>query len=1513
MRVIPVQAPLPGEHLVATSPVMRPEARDPRGLLRLNFWSGRSLTAEALTLEQDYRAATLAVRGRLGSAGVISGLEAGLEGPPPAETPDRRAYFVHVLPGHGLLADGEDVVVPRPLRVALSDIPVHYVRAGEDDFLPPSEAPPAGVTTGPPVDAGRFVYHIDTFAADHEPWAAVLVLCPAEFRVFDNLEPADPCELDLSRDAFADERRLDAAVLRLVQLPSALETQDDLGNPDSPQWRNLLAHAVLRMEAAVSARQHVRFAATAPLKARWSAAFRAARVLPWELLGVPLALVGVERVGAERRLFVDRAAVVRPGARSHARTRPLLGVGTPDSVETFSLPGPGTPLNWRAAIDQFAEQLLPMPLATAADVRAAAGAFRYLPPAGFLPRAALQLLTSAEASLLPTEAGRPPDRAGVNHFFPAGFSVEAVPVATEDLDAALASSAPLAGYDATATVDDVRVLIPVPQSLFDPHLLVVEQEDPVFAETEARFIAARQDWRQRRDAVRQRRDELQRAIAGPAAVAAIPETDPEQIEAEPVQTSATLGFTAARVSPASSAATSLGVTFAAQDVSAAATTLYVRVLLDQERPTGPLTSRWGDGEREVTFTWSEPPVPEPAEPEVAGLIPPVALWQRFVVTAEELGVTGRTIDRFTLETSFGRVALASVGRLLPGESPSKAVEEPWWQASQPAPAPTFTGAEWPLVTGATLLAPFEDAFVPIFPDGRSMADRIADLDRALNPPVATPRAVPMAVGTHGIDRVLGEIEQEASEADDFVDANFTRAQVNLYRIRKLILGEKDAQRLLVNPAIAVIAEQETASASAAQLSTFITAAKSKKVAPALVNEALKGVAAPRSATRADARASASRFTTASRVNPVVADKTRLEVFDRRPAADHVFVDVTTGRIVEEARVVDTGPDRAIADLGSRGGVSAGGATALDRNLLVELAKGNTHKIDLKGAQLDDIQGDRPESGPTLPPRGIAIGKRFVEPPATANLSYARAALSMLLDRMQALRLPLVDESVRPIESRPDAGEVSLLALQGRAMPADQSQALRTSAVAALTQVSEVTAEVDEAEVTMAALDLTDVKSAILRNIERAAQRQRNVANEGVATVGAMALARDAAAARLLVLEGRLAEARHDVSVSRALRQEEQQRITDVNERRDGLIRSAVRFLAYVRPRAVDATRRNLPAWKLEPFGVPAPLPACLQRHDDPPDALEKYVQLFRHAPARWFKTLQPLLARLDTPDRLIALLEAAKVSSASFLRTDVVKVLRTAAAPAVELTVLGAQRTIATLRQRTTTIQIPDKRDSRWNDFKRDAAEHASVGDVMAGRHGANDVSTAAAQELDLVQRVATCLHAEFAAIAPSIRLQWVERFSQFDRPVSLRDFTALPQFGTLDRSTRRRLQEFGDWLFGRIVSNDADAFNLVNDLVRLCLLLASHAPVNRIIAGHIPRPTPVRPGIQIPIRPVLPDLVRVGMEVHIWNGPNVVARGQVEDMIQGEVSARLDTVDKVTTTLDTSMRVQFIATSLRR
>ena len=1549
MRIPPIPAPFRGEHLAATSPVMRPETDDARWRLRLEFWSGRALTAEALELEQDNRAGRLAARGRLATPGVVRGLEVALEEPPsPTSELALTDHYIHVLPGSGFLADGEDVVLARALRVALDQIPVRYVRIGGPNHTLPAEAAPAGAVTGQPRDAGGFFFHVDEFPAGRISWAAALVLCPAEYRAFAGVDPADPCELDASLDAFADERRVDASVLRLCELPADWQTRAELGEPDDLRWRNRLAHVLLTEETRSSARQQTRFLEFQPVRERWDTVLRPAGLMPWELLGVPIALLSAESVPAAgaRRFFLDRTAVVRPGARARSRTRPAVRLATAASDAALNPDGAGTPFTWRARVDQFVEHIGSFRSVNAADLAGLAANFQFVPAVGFLPRAALDLLTTAEARALPRRPGAAADRAGIYRFFPGSFDVDAVPVALEDLDAALAAGAALTPFDMTSTDGDtVRILVPLPQRIFDPELLVVEEEDPIFAETLARFLAVRQGWRQRRDFVRGRRDALQALTNGPLPATALQPLDPGQLEPEPVEIVEQLGFAQALVSPDSTAGPwEVHVDFPESQLLVPQGVLFLLTRHDEDALPARLEARWHrDGQDDLRIEWTELPPAPLEEVDEEGDPLPSALWRRFTATAAQLGVTADvSITGFTLRVDGGRLALASAGRRLPVATRDEpAGDLIWWQPGNGMPI-VFTGGDWTTVTGTRLLAPFEQLYEPIFPDGRTQAARLAEVEEALNPAGATSRAVPMSVAAHGLQRVLAELEAEASEADDFVDTNFTRAQVNLYRIRKLVLGETAAQKLLVNPAISAIAEQETAAASATTLGSFITAAKTRTVAFARVNEVLAPPAitaiSPTSGAQDSVINAVITGTNLTRPSAVqfsgtgvtatfgTGTATSLPVtitIAATAATGARSVTVTAGGATSAAfagftvnpRSVDVAPGglfiNARLDTGFNFDVLNSFSTLTTFREVTRDARFAT--VEGKLDTLKDVFGQRPESGPTLPPRGLAIGERFKEPPATQNLSYARAALNEVLNRLPRLRLPLVGQSVRALNGQ----QVSLLALQGRTLasgpatdPPTTAETLRVAAINALLTTTPLTEDTDEAEVTLAALDFTEIKSAILRTIERVILLRRTVIENGLETMKLMLGQRDSAASRVVVIEGTLAEARHDVSVARALQQEERQRVDDLNARRDALIADEVRFLAYVRPRTVSTVARRSPYWELEAFGVPAPVPACLQRHDEPPPPLSAYIQLFRHAPVRWFPEMEPLVARLDTPDKLIALLDTTRVSALSFATLDISSVVRESV-EAVHTTVLGAHQAIGVIRRQSAVLQIADKRTRRWQDFHREALEHASVGDLVAGRHGSAEVSKAAAEALDRVSRVATCLHAEFAGIAPVTRLAWIERFSQFDRPRSFRDLTVLPHFGRLDRGTRHRLQEFADWLFGRIKVTEPGAFALINDLVRLCLLLASHAPVNRIIAGHIPRPTPVRPGVRIPIKPLAPELVRVGMEFHVWEATRLVAKGRVEDLVAGEASVRVDHVAAHTTTLTSSMRVQFVAQAL--
>jgi hypothetical protein len=168
--------------------------------------------------------------------------------------------------------------------------------------------------------------------------------------------------------------------------------------------------------------------------------------------------------------------------------------------------------------------------------------------------------------------------------------------------------------------------------------------------------------------------------------------------------------------------------------------------------------------------------------------------------------------------------------------------------------------------------------------------------------------------------------------------------------------------------------------------------------------------------------------------------------------------------------------------------------------------------------------------------------------------------------------------------------------------------------------------------------------------------------------------------------------------------------------------------------------------------------------------------------------------------------------------------------------------------------------------------------------------------------------------VLPSIRLDWAETLSQFDEAPTLRRLSALVRWGEIPYIDRYQMQSFVDWLFSRINAVEPRAESLMNDVVRMCLLLASHAPVGRIIAGRLPRPVTVRPGVRIPLTAFDPSKLRVGMEALVYRQSTVVARAVIEDIGASEIAARVVHTAQPQVDLDVNVRVQFgAATTLSR
>ncbi len=336
MKIIRPLETVPRERAAAIEPAPAVRIADDV-LRRLNHYPGRTLTRAALDVEATHRLRHLGLTGMERSAGVVAGLEVGVE---PMEEPasgDRRDETsvlpwdgeadrtprgrcrLTISPGRGLCANGEDVVLARPLRVPLDAIPHDETATGEP--------------SGPPRGVG------------------FVILQPICGETPGDPDEMDPCEMDPGEEGYRDYRRVDGCRVVWMPWPSALGRLPAPG----PRFRNILAYRIFTYETASSG---------------------ADAVFPWEKTGLPLALMQVARDGTV--VFVDRWSVVRRGGAPRPKT-PLF-------------PGRGTVFLWQARMEQLHEHLRDL-FASGTTPEVAADRFRYLPPVGVLPKDVLDTST----------------------------------------------------------------------------------------------------------------------------------------------------------------------------------------------------------------------------------------------------------------------------------------------------------------------------------------------------------------------------------------------------------------------------------------------------------------------------------------------------------------------------------------------------------------------------------------------------------------------------------------------------------------------------------------------------------------------------------------------------------------------------------------------------------------------------------------------------------------------------------------------------------------------------------------------------------------------------------------------------------------------------------------------------------------------------------------------------------------------------------------------------------------
>ncbi|VAW63238.1 hypothetical protein MNBD_GAMMA09-499 [hydrothermal vent metagenome] len=1465
MKVFPIKTPVSGEQVVGLHPELKTfTEKDWRR--RINNYSGRALTHTALRIEQSGRSGRIATLGQIVSAGVISGLEADKTVMPVRiNDEETQQSIILISPGSGLAASGEVVTVNRPLQAIIEEISVYApvsVLGGAEEAVtegnPQTEennsllARKLGPSLRDAVNSGLAI-----------PRAAVLLMQPVQIEM--NLQQGDdPCELDPENYAYENWQLVDGVRLVLYCWPE--EVMSLPGDTHAVTWRNRMANSIFSYEKNLQQGQ----------------------MLPWVNLGVPIGLIGFDENW--QALFVDRNAVVRRGGK-RKRTASVL----PDIGNRFF---------WQARFDQFNEQLAELVSGAADDVdiiSRSASAFRYLPPVGILPKDFIDPRDHSQS------------------FFPLSYHVEAIVVPYEQLDVIVQDSAALESYDFNRP-DRVQALIPVPSVYYEPDLLRLEVIDPEFDITIQEFIEIRNDWLGRRLEIRRKASAVNSAVTGEKLEYKFP--DPGALDdfelADPFESALIemgdtwryfKGFT---VSPDNWNS----LVFDDSSWAAGASGFGYGNNTD-ETELGDMQGRYVSVFFRKQFSLNEIDDARNYRLEIVTNGGFYAYINGVEVQADNLA--DKSFDALSISEAQAQMRIFDLGNLkdelivgqniLAIQVHSNNVMNPDFTFKPRLVEKRFVAdieSE-----GYSVKIKLDEAEKPVLNDFEPEyeIETLDELKQFFNSltyevgetvkPIWSEEEVDKfnSIEKNGLLDFIEFLQDKVNKANDKVDFGFVRLQTDIYRVRQFMLGTVAGTRLATSPVLAGIARGETARATTEQISKVAAVLSAAEKQDNAVGElgAVELLSDPPGSGGAVSRESGGGVV----LSAALASGAARDTF--------VLAEMLSGEagIALEvdgfADIISAGAERD----GSAGDLIAGidiaaGSTRKQKKTS-KIRKGGVGAIEelLVGKPLpvaEDISEQTPIIGTYPSFRNVTVGERLQQPLSEEAITSGRA---------------VKEETLRSVIS-------SGLSLGGIMVPGFKDESSNDIEIAFDQITSEVLGSIregvhdpartdDEASSFNASIRAMENASSVLRLIEGRVKTYKVTISRCKKTLSKLNANRVKLDRRLKVIGDELVEARNDVSVSRALKAEELERIDGINARRDAVIDEHVPFLMYRRPRLSDLLI-DTPVHTLNPDLSNAPLPVCAADDNETPEEIAAMMDVMKEAPLKWFNISKKILLNINRLSDLRVLFKSANLRARTKttrhrllnVRYDGVSKL----AKGINKSLLASYEQVALQRKPIAAINFSALNRFGWQETRERANEVISLGDVIDGNHGRMGAGKTAADELDQISRVAICLYLHFTEVLPSLRLDWAERLSQYDAPFNLRNLFSLPRWGELDYIERNEMQRLVDWLYARIVISQTDASNMISDLIRICILLASHAPVGKIVSGLVAEPVTVKVGSRINI---IADLsrIRIGMNISMMSGIKVVARGQVADIIAGQVSANIVSTSSSSVLIEKNAKVQ--------
>lgn len=456
---------------------------------------------------------------------------------------------------------------------------------------------------------------------------------------------------------------------------------------------------------------------------------------------------------------------------------------------------------------------------------------------------------------------------------------------------------------------------------------------------------------------------------------------------------------------------------------------------------------------------------------------------------------------------------------------------------------------------------------------------------------------------------------------------------------------------------------------------------------------------------------------------------------------------------------------------------------------------------------------------------------------------------------------------------------------------------------------------DDAVYLSDAIAILDGTVAALRVVEGRVQEYKRFISICQQALSSLQQREQQAATDLEHTSVKLAEVRHDVAVLSALLTEEQERVNQLNQRRQQTLIEHVSYLAYCRPRYLDNTQ-PLPIAELS-AERPAQIDlASLETPSAIPDVVRAVVELIREAPLRWLREPERWVRSFVDREALVFSLEyATKRAGSRELSGYLSRRIAQAQSPLgnfIGRSYATQYRGVQAYRQRTSQLATEDLRTLALSDGRTLAPDVLSLGDLIDGAHGELHLAASASALLEHLQAAIAHLYNGFKLVPPALRLHWTGGLSQYDQAVDLSDLATLPGWATVDATNRSRLQQLVQLLYNAINAEQPEALLLMHDVVRMCILLASHAPVSAILDGQIEQQQAVQRDSRLRVR-IGTGSPRVGMRVLITPPSSIGGSARqlhavVEDLLLEHAIVRVLSSVEHAETLTPQHRVDILA-----